>query len=427
MKKKIKNRLFINIISLVILQGSNYIFPLVTFPYLVRMLGTNNYGVLVFCIAIMQFLNIIVDYGFNLSGTREISINKYIKNKVNEIYNVIMTIKIILTVLIGIIYFICIEGLPFFHENKVAFLLSYLILVGNTLFPIWLYQGLEKMKYITYINIVVKILVTVLIFVFVKGENDINIAVFFQTLYYIIPGVISLFFVKRKFQIQYRFIMDIEIIKRELLKGKYVFLTNLWINFYSQGPLIILGFISGNNATGNYGIGQKIMVAFYGLTQPVIQAIYPYICEMYGNKKENFFSFRKKVLILSFIASILIAASLFILSPQLTIFISGSYNLRVILLIRVFSIIVCLSIMNTVMARFIYAMDLEKMLNKSYSIAGIIFIIFAVPLTIWFKEFGMVTVVMLAEAIIFMLNTRISMRNSFYFKRYSVKFNRNFR
>src|SRR4051812_27732428 len=114
MRKKNNNRLFGNIISLIVLQGNNYIFPLITFPYLVRTLGVDNYGVLIFCTAIVQFLNIFVDYGFNISATREISINKNSIEKVNEKYNIIMTIKMIFTLLIGIIYFIIIESFPFF-------------------------------------------------------------------------------------------------------------------------------------------------------------------------------------------------------------------------------------------------------------------------------------------------------------------------
>ncbi|WJN45978.1 flippase [Priestia aryabhattai] len=406
MKRIFNNRLFGNIFSLLILQGSNYIFPLVTFPYLVRKLGTNNYGVLVVCIATMQFLNIFVDYGFNISGTREISINKKIKEKVNEIYNIIMTLKIIFTLILGIIYFICIETFSVFHDNKLAYLLSYLILVGNTLFPIWLYQGLEKMKYITYINILVKLMVTMLIFIFIKDKGDINIAVFFQTLYYIVPGIISLLFVKFKFKLEYKFVYDVIQLKEEVLKGKFVFLTSLWINFYSQGPLIILGFISGNNAAGNYGIGQKIMGAFYGLSQPIVQAIYPYICEMYDNSKEKFYKFQKNFLFLSLFFSILISVSLFLLSPHLVVFISGASNANLTLLVKLFSLVVSLSIMNTVMARLMYAVNLQKVLNNSYSIAATVFIVLAIPLTFWFQEFGMASVVIVAETIIFILNAK---------------------
>ncbi|MGG4383390.1 oligosaccharide flippase family protein [Priestia megaterium] len=406
MKRMFNNRLFGNIFSLLILQGSNYIFPLVTFPYLVRNLGTNNYGVLVVCIATMQFLNIFVDYGFNISGTREISINKKIKEKVNEIYNIIMTLKIIFTLILGIIYFICIETFSVFHDNKLAFLISYLILVGNTLFPIWLYQGLEKMKYITYINILVKLMVTMLIFIFIKDKGDINIAVFFQTLYYIVPGIISLLFVRFKFKLEYKFIYDVIQLKEEVSKGKFVFLTSLWINFYSQGPLIILGFISGNNAAGNYGIGQKIMGAFYGLSQPIVQAIYPYICEMYDNSKQKFYKFQKNFLFLSLFFSILISVSLFLLSPHLVVFISGASSSNLTLLVKLFSLVVSLSIMNTVMARLMYAVNLQKVLNNSYSIAAAVFILLAIPLTFWFQEFGMASVVIVAETIIFILNAK---------------------
>lgn len=406
MRKIMRNRLVENVFSLLILQGSNYIFPLITFPYLVRILGTDNYGILVFCVAIMQFLNIFVDYGFNISGTRDISINKHNKEKVNDIFNVIMTIKIALTLFVGIVFYIVVESFSFFYGNKVAFLLSFLILFGNTFFPIWLYQGLEKMKYITYFTIISKILVTLLIFIFIRDSDDINIAVFFQTLYYIIPGIFSFFFVRMKFNIDYKIIKDIHKITHELVKGKHIFMTNLWINFYSQGPLIILGFISGNNATGNYSIGQKIMGAFNGLSQPVIQAVYPYLCELYESKKNFFFLFKKKLLFLSCLFSILIALLLYIFSSQLSQIVIGEYNAQITQLIRVFSIITFLSIMNTIMARIMYSMDLQKNLNRSYSIAATVFIILSVPLTIWIHEYGMALTVIFAESIVFILNIR---------------------
>ncbi|MFF2594191.1 oligosaccharide flippase family protein [Priestia megaterium] len=404
MKKLIKNRLIGNIVSLLILQGSNYIFPLITFPYLVRTLGASNYGVLLLCIAIMQFLNIFIDYGFNISGTREISINKYKREKVNEIYNLIMTVKLILTLIVGVFYFFAILIFSTILENEIAFLLSFFIIIGNTLFPIWLYQGMEQMKYITYINIFVKCTVTVLIFLFIQDNNDTNLAVLFQTFYYLIPGIISLFVVKRKFNISFKVIYDKNQILNELVKGKYIFMTNLWINFYSQGPIIILGFLSGNAATGNFGVGQKIMGAFYGLSQPVVQAIYPYMCELYKNKREMFNNFKRKFLFLSSILSLIISIFLYFAAPFLAKIVVGVEDDDISNLIKFFSIIVYLSIMNTIMARIMYAMNLQKYLNKSYSIAAFIFVIFAIPLTIFMNGSGMAIAVISAEATIFTLN-----------------------
>ncbi|WP_379970610.1 oligosaccharide flippase family protein [Ectobacillus sp. sgz5001026] len=406
MKKLLKSRLVGNILSLLVLQGSNYLFPLLTFPYLVRTLGTENYGVLVFCVAIMQFLNIFADYGFNISGTRDIAVNKQDKDKVNDIYNVILTIKLIFTLLVGIVYIIVIETLPFFNDHKVAYLLSFLILIGNSLFPIWLYQGLERMKYMTYMNIVVKILVTIFIFVFIRSTVDIDLAVFLQTLYFILPGIISIFFVKLKFHIDYTFITDIRKLAGELVKGRHVFLTNLWINFYNQGPLVLVGFLSGNIAAGHFGIGQKIMGAFYGLSQPVTQAVYPHICELYDSKKEEFHRFKKKFIWISSMLSLLISILLFVFSSQLVAFVVGKPSDTVTRLIQLFSLIVFLAIMNTVMARIMYAMNLQNVLNKSYVMAAFAFALLSVPFTIWLQEFGMALVVIVAEGIVFLLNIR---------------------
>lgn len=306
----------------------------------------------------------------------------------------------------GIFYFIIIESFSRLSEHQGAFLISFLILIGNALFPIWLYQGLEKMKYITYINIIVKTLVTLLIFIFIKSKNDLNLSVFFQTLYYFIPVVISLFLVDIKFNLRYKLVLDLRKIIYELKRGKHVFLTNLWINFYSQGPIVILGFLTGNNATGNYGIGQKIQGAFSGLVQPLTQAVYPYLCDLFENRKKSFFLFKKKLLILVTLFSICISILLCILAPYIIDIVSGTVNDSNILLIRLFSFIVFLSIMNTLMARIMYAMNLSKTLNKSYSVAAIIFMVLSVPVTLWLQEFGMVIVVIISQCAIFVLNYR---------------------
>lgn len=406
MKKLMGNRLIGNIISLIVLQGSNYLFPIITFPYLIRTLGIGNYGVLVFCVGMMQFINVFIDYGFNISGTKDISIHKHKPEKVNDIYNVIMTIKTMLALLFGIIYFGVIEIVPFFTENRNAFLLGLLIIIGNALFPIWLYQGLEKMKYITYFNIMVKASVTVLIFFFIKNREDLTLAVFFQTLYFILPAVISILFVKIKLNIKYRAILDIHRIKDEFNRGKHIFMTTLWTNFYSQGPLLILGFISGSHATGNYGIGEKVQGAFYGLSQPFTQAIYPYICDLYENKKEKFYIFKQKILGLGMVFSILIGLTLLIFSAPIAAVISGENNPQTSSLIAVFAVIVFLSIINTLLARIIHAVSLSHILNKSFSMAAIVFVVFSIPLTILFQEFGMAAAVIFAEGTVFVFNVR---------------------
>lgn len=401
--EKSKKRLLKNIISLLILQGSNYVFPLLTFPFLVRSLGVEKYGTLILGLALMQFLNVFVDYGFNISATRSISIVKDDRKIVNAIYNKIMSIKIILTSLLVILWIIIVGIIPFF-ENKLIFIICLLIIIGNTLFPIWLFQGLEKMSYITNINIIVKFLVTLLIIIFIQTEEDLYLAMLFQTFYYLIPGIISIYFIKIKLRIKFSFIKDINILVKELIEGRHIFATNLWINFYVQGPAIILGLLSGNLATGNFGIGQKIQGAFSGLVQPFSQAIYPYICEQFEKNKLKFLIFTKKLVIFTLIFSTFLGILTIVFSSLLVYLVTGDNNSKLDHIVKLFSFVIVFSILNTILARIIHAMNLSKILNKSYAIAASFFVVCSIPLTINYSEIGMILSVILAEGTVVILN-----------------------
>ena len=136
-----------NFMYLSILQGMNLLLPLITFPYLVRVLGIEKFGLIMFAQAFIVYFSMLADYGFNLSGIREVSSNRNNKNKLIKIFSSIMIARFVL-VLIGLIFLtIVVFSFEKFSKDWELYLLSYGVVIGTFLFPSWFFQGIVKMKY----------------------------------------------------------------------------------------------------------------------------------------------------------------------------------------------------------------------------------------------------------------------------------------
>ena len=148
-----KKNLINNIFSLSILHGLNYILPMLTIPYLVRVLGPEYFGLLAYATSIIGFFILFTDYGFNLSATRQVSIHREDKKKINNIFSSVITIKIALLLISLVILSIFIFSIDKFNENWELYFITFGMVFGSVIYPVWLFQGLEKMKYITYLDV----------------------------------------------------------------------------------------------------------------------------------------------------------------------------------------------------------------------------------------------------------------------------------
>ena len=150
LQDKEKKVLANNYLSLLVLQAANYLLPLLILPFLVRVLGTDKFGLVMFAQSLAVFLTVFVDFGFNLSGTREISLARDDKNKLSEIFNAIMIVKLLLIVVAFGILCIIVNVFTRFSIDKNVYLLSFGIVIGQALFPVWFFQGIENSKNETF-------------------------------------------------------------------------------------------------------------------------------------------------------------------------------------------------------------------------------------------------------------------------------------
>ncbi|MGG3734194.1 flippase [Heyndrickxia coagulans] len=388
-----------NILSLIILQGSNYILPLITFPFLVRVLGTQGYGIIAFTTSLMYLFIVFVDFGFNVTITKKIAINQNDSIYISKIFNNVIVIKLILTAFSFIILCMIITFIPKFHTNYQIYLVGFLSVVGSAIFPLWFFQGIEKMRYITLINISTKFLTTALTIMLVREKTDIILAMLLQSMNYLLPGLISLLFVTKKYKFNLFNSLDIKFIKKEFVEGIQVFLSSIWVNIYVQGPMLITGFIAGDKAAGYYGIGQKIMAAMVGVMQPISQATYPHMCHLYEKSVALFREFKKKLLLFCITSSFLVSALMFTFSQLLIKLVTGHENYSLDLLIKLFSIAVLIIIINTQLTQIIYVLNKYNALQKMNLFNAIFFTIISIPLTFKFQSVGMIMSVIIIELI----------------------------
>ena len=408
MLNKIKNkfksednkRLLSNFISLSILQGANYILPLITLPYLVRVLGVANYGLLAFATAMIAYFNIITDYGFNLTATREISIHREDKAKVIEIFSSVMTIKFILMIVSFIVMTIIVFSFEKFSQNWNIYFLTFGIVLGQVLFPVWFFQGMERMKYITYLNILAKSIFTVAIFVFVQNKEDFWIVPLLTSIGFIVAGIWSLLIINSTFKIKFKF-QKKEIIFYYLYEGWYIFISGIFTLAYTLSIPFILGLLTNNTILGYYSISEKIIKSISSLYIPLNQAVYPYINKLIQTSEKKAKKFILRLLGTSGVTMLILSIIIYLSSKYIIYFITGKILIQAIIVLKILSIFpFIITIARIFSFNYIISFGYKKELSTIYLLSALVSIPIILFLIISYQEIGAALAVIIIESFV---------------------------
>jgi PST family polysaccharide transporter len=313
---KDKRRLFSNFLSLAVLQGFTYILPLLTMPYLVRVLDSNGFGLIMFAQAFMMFFVILTDYGFNLSATREVSIHRDSKEKLTEIYSSVMIIKSFLVALSFIVLTVVIFSMEQFAGDVSVYYLSFIYVIGHAMFPVWYFQGIERMKYITAVNVIAKIIFTISIFAIIREPDDYIFVPLLNGLGMIAGGGVAIWMIYRKLEQSFQ-IQRLAVLKEYFNDSSQYFLSRVSVSIYTSSNAFVLGILTNNTMVGYYSVAEKLYGALQSLYLPLNQALYPYVA-----KKKNI-QLYKKIFILTVVANLLGVAFVFLVSDYIYLFLFG--------------------------------------------------------------------------------------------------------
>jgi len=285
--KPILKRFAINVASLFSVNIANYLLPLLTVPYVVRIIGPDRLGVLNFSLSYIAYFTLLINYGFDMAAVRNIAANRTDKVQVNRIFSEVMAGKTLLFVLSTVAFCLITYFNPKFRPDLLLHTCTYVSCLGVVLFPIWLYQAMEDLGRVAIFNLVVKVLFTLSVFLLIRQPEDYIYQNLSISIAQVLVSVVALIVAVRRFKIRFSWPATPQLITR-FREDSTLFFSSLMITLYANSNVFLLGLFSTAYNVGVFAAGTRlegIVRSFFGLA--LNQAFFPIVANAFGQGKEQ--------------------------------------------------------------------------------------------------------------------------------------------
>ena len=398
-KNREKNRIISNFFSLTILQAANYILPLIILPFLVRVLDLEKFGIVMFSQALITFIVVGVDFGFDISGTREISVSNNDKERISEVFSAIITIRVLLIFLWFIILMVLVEYIPKLKANALIYYLNFGVVVGQGIFPAWFFQGIQRMKFVTFVNILAKLIFTLLILFIVNEKEDYYLVPAFNSIGFLIAGFLGFFLA---FKHIYAKKPNFNLMKTLLRDGLSLFFGKLANNIFTSCNILILGFFAGNTIVGIYSSFEKLILAIKNIYTPFFQSTFPWLANKTEKEKRVFI---KKISPYIFSIGVAICLSILFFGDRVLIFVFDNSSLsQYSNLFKIFSVVGIFASLSMIFTMLYLPAEKKYTIRMKIFISAAVFhLLVAIVLTRFYQIYGVVFSAILTELVLLLL------------------------
>lgn len=271
-----KGILLKNTVMLYILQFSTYLLSFIVVPYETRVLGSSVFGKLGVASAIMVYFQLVIDFGFLLSATEDVSRNREDKQRVSRILTAVTVSKLFLSAASFIVLFILCNTVEAWKADKTFYLLFLAATAINSMIPDYLYRGMEQMGAITVRTVAIKTFFTVMIVLLLKRPEQ----------YCIIPilniignsaALIGVYIhLHRQLDIRFSRVSAKEVWDN-FRRSSTFFYSRIASSIYTASNTVILSLISGGASVGYYSLADKLVTTAKNGLSPISDSMYPYM------------------------------------------------------------------------------------------------------------------------------------------------------
>lgn len=381
-----------------LLTFSNYIFGLITFPYVTRVLGPSNFGLTDFALNTVDYFLLFATLGINAIGTREIAFVKNDNINRNKVYSRLFGMNASLTFLVLLIYLLCICFVPQFRMHKELFWIGSAKIIFMVFAVEWLYTGLEEFKYIAIRSFLIRLIYVVLIFVFIKTSADYLIYFALTIGCVVINSIINFSYSFKFVKISRSEIISTHYYSQNFILGLYNIMTSMYITF----NVMFLGLVSDNAQVGYYSAAVKMYFIAVNMFSAFTSVMLPRMSVLTAKNQTGQF---KRYIDMSFklvmTAAFPLIVFCFIFASQIIELFSGSEYQESVLLMRVLMpalLFVWLS--QVIVLQGLMPLKKDKILLYGSTLGGISALLFNLILTKNLGALGSSITLVISEVVV---------------------------
>ena len=390
-------------------QISRKLVPLIIVPYLARTLGPAGWGLVAFAQSLGEFIVLIIEFGFNLSATREIARNRKSKETCGEIVAGVLGAQAALALTAVLAAVVASRWIPLLHGNPKLVGAGLFYAVAQGLTPLWFFQGLERLRLVAALEISGKILGMGAILLLVRTPQDGWVALFVQGLAPALCTAVGIGMAYRVIPFRWP---SWPLVRDAIRLGWRMFVFRSGESLYGVGNAFVLGLFAPPTLVGYFASAEKISKAVFGLLNPIREALYPRLSNVVPVSPEKAARLARIGAMVMGAGGVLLGASVFVFAPLLVHLLLGPGFAPAVTTLRILAVLPpLLSITHSVGLQWLLPRGRDAEVNRIILSAGALNLGLAILLAPHFAHLGMAWAVVCAEAFVCFSTVRAAARS----------------
>ncbi|WP_154852332.1 oligosaccharide flippase family protein [Cyclobacterium xiamenense] len=395
---------------LFLIQSSNILVSLLAMPVLIRAIGVAEFGLVNLSFSVILAFNVLVSYGYNLSGPRNIALGEADPEQVSKAFSEVIGSKCLLALIALAGIFVLGLGFGFFSDYWVILAWSTLLLLSEATTTVWFFQGKESLHWASLANVFAKLMYLGLILSLVEDPSQSYLANFFLGGTAFLTNIGLLLYIHFGLKIRFRW-PRVGVIWQSWRDNLLLFFSGMTAHLAVNGGVIVLSFFATAQVLGLYGMAERVAMVLRIAPTLITQAAYPRASVLFYSDTAGFYAFIRKVQWASLLLGGGISVLVHVFAPMIIQLVAGRSHSEAVAILKILAFLPFFAGLNIGNMLIILVTDQKKILFHATWGFGLYMLGTSVLLTTFFGSPGLAVALLSTELVVYLLTTFLLWKN----------------